>query len=180
MLNKKILLSVLIIGTIAVVAGAGTWAYFDSEQTVEGNTIGSGTLTLIPAGESALTAFTIENIVPGDSGTASAANLENSGSVPGHLYAEITATGEENMPDLAVTMNGEAVTDGATIDLGVLAAGATIPVNVAYDFEYLDEDQNAQQDQTVSYTINYHLMQILPDGTGDDDQNDDDQGEDEQ
>jgi len=33
MLNKKMLLSVLIIGVVATVAGAGTWAAFSDSET---------------------------------------------------------------------------------------------------------------------------------------------------
>ena len=39
MLNKKILLSILMIGTIAVVAGAGTWAACTDTDTSTGNTL---------------------------------------------------------------------------------------------------------------------------------------------
>ena len=46
MVNKKIILSVLIIGCIATVAGAGTWAYYSTSATSSNNSFTAGNLTL--------------------------------------------------------------------------------------------------------------------------------------
>lgn len=46
MLNKKMLLSVLIIGVVATAAGAGTWAAFSDTGYTRGNTFTAGTLDM--------------------------------------------------------------------------------------------------------------------------------------
>lgn len=45
---NKLLTSLLMIGVIAGMAGAGTWAYFSDTETSEGNTFTAGTLDLTP------------------------------------------------------------------------------------------------------------------------------------
>ena len=159
MLNKKMLLSVLILSVVATVAGAGTWAYFDSSQAVDDNTITSGTLTLTP-GSSALDAFNIGPLAPGDSGNAKTLNLVNDGNLNGYLYAEISASGESDLSDLTTTINGQTMTDGAKIYLGDLSAGDNMDINIDYDFDETGVDQNTQQGKTVTYNINYHLQQL--------------------
>lgn len=159
MVNKKMLLSILIIGCAATVAGAGTWAFFDDSLDVNNNTITSGNISLVPY-QSTVDKFTVGPIAPGDSDPAAKTYaLKNDGTVDGHLYAEINATGESNIPDLTTKLNGEEMTDGATIDLGSLDAGENITIAIGYDFEETGIDQNAQQDQTVEYDITYHLVQ---------------------
>ncbi|PAV12554.1 hypothetical protein ASJ81_01350 [Methanosarcina spelaei] len=46
MVNKKIILSILIIGCIATVAGAGTWAYYTSSATSSGNSFTAGNMNI--------------------------------------------------------------------------------------------------------------------------------------
>lgn len=46
MLNKKMLLSLLVIGVVSVSAGAGTWAYFTDEEATTGNTFTAGTVDI--------------------------------------------------------------------------------------------------------------------------------------
>lgn len=159
MLNKKMLLSVLILSVVATVAGAGTWAYFDSSQTANDNTITSGTLILTP-GSSALDVFNIGPLAPGDSGNAKTLNLVNDGNLNGYLYAEISASGENDLPDLTTTINDKTMTDNAKIYLGELSAGDNMDINIDYDFDETGVDQNTQQGKTVTYNINYHLQQL--------------------
>ncbi|MDD2338931.1 MAG: TasA family protein [Methanosarcina sp.] len=46
MVNKKIILSVLIIGCIATVAGAGTWAYYSTSATSSNNSFTAGKMDI--------------------------------------------------------------------------------------------------------------------------------------
>src|SRR5664279_5368921 len=45
MINKKILLSLLTVGLLACIAGAGTWAYFQDTVNSTGNQLTTATLT---------------------------------------------------------------------------------------------------------------------------------------
>ncbi|AKB29845.1 hypothetical protein MSSIT_3126 [Methanosarcina siciliae T4/M] len=83
MLNKRMLLSVLIIGTVAVVAGAGTWAAFSDTETSNNNTFTAGTLDLT-LGQLVTGGVNLANIYPGANGTM-AWDVENVGSINGTL-----------------------------------------------------------------------------------------------
>ncbi|MDO9517729.1 MAG: TasA family protein, partial [Methanosarcinaceae archaeon] len=85
MLNKKMLLSLLIIGVVSVSAGAGTWAYFTDTETSTGNTFTAGTLDLIVNGVDITTErFEISDVAPGDTGMYPLV-VKNEGSIDGTL-----------------------------------------------------------------------------------------------
>ncbi len=172
MLNKKMLLSVLVLGFVATVAGAGTFAYFDSEQISAANTITSGTLKLDVKddGDNLIDSFAIggtTGLKPGDSGNAKTYTLKNSGSLPGKLIATVTVTNGDKIPNLATTLtsasitNGAVLTNGATIDFGTVNAGAEIPISIDYVYTNVaGAPQNTEQDQTVTYSITYTMTQV--------------------
>lgn len=158
MVNKKIVLSVLIIGCIATVAGAGTWAYFDDTKISNNNVISTGTLTLTANGN-ALDSFTLTNLAPGNSNdNAKTVNLKNSGSIKGQLTAEIKATGD--VPShLSVTLDGKPMTNGAKIDLGQLNPNEQKDFKIGYNFQEAGGAQNDEQGKSVTYLITYNLKQ---------------------
>lgn len=82
MLNKKVILSILIIGTVATLASVGTWAYVQETVTSTGNGITVGTLHLIIYPDTQV--LTIEGVSPGSSGSLGQ-TITNSGTVPGKL-----------------------------------------------------------------------------------------------
>ncbi|AKB21134.1 TasA family protein [Methanosarcina sp. WH1] len=89
MINKKILLSVLTIGVLAVVAGAGTWAAFSDTETSENNTFTAGTLDLKVGGvDDPDVPFVVEDVFPGATGSADIV-LSNAGTMPGALSVKI-------------------------------------------------------------------------------------------
>ncbi len=65
MLNKKVLLSILIIGAVVATAGAATWATLEDTST-SNDQITAGTLTL---DETAVSPVAIDKVAPGDYGT---------------------------------------------------------------------------------------------------------------
>jgi predicted ribosomally synthesized peptide with SipW-like signal peptide len=85
MLNKKMLLSVLIIGVVATVAGAGTWAAFSDSETSDGNTFTAGTLDLKLNGLDGITGFSIGDVAPNAQGTAGTITVKNAGTISGNL-----------------------------------------------------------------------------------------------
>lgn len=159
LVNKKIILSVLVIGCIATVAGAGTWAYFDDAKTSNNNVIGTGTLSLTANGN-ALDSFTLKDLVPGKSDDkAKTISLKNGGTIKGQLTAEISATGDVP-PHLSVTLDGKPMTNGAKIDLGQLSSNEQKDFNIGYNFQDTGQSQNDEQSKTITYVITYRLKQI--------------------
>lgn len=89
-MNKKIILSILMIGTIATMAGAGTWAAFSDTGTSSGNTITAGTLNMVLSDDDE---NALDNVVatwtspagfkPGDE-FESALRFSNTGSIDSH------------------------------------------------------------------------------------------------
>lgn len=82
-MNKKILISLAIIGVASAIAIGGTKAYFSDTETSQGNTLSAGTLNLTVDNEDPWTSvpFQISDIKPGDSGTKKI-KLKNIGSLP--------------------------------------------------------------------------------------------------
>ena len=96
-MKSKFLLSLtVILVSTALMAGA-TLALFTSETTVQGNTLGAGSLELtIDNPESKR--FAIDNIYPGKEFAMMDVDIHNSGSLPYYLKAVITETDSENGP----------------------------------------------------------------------------------
>jgi predicted ribosomally synthesized peptide with SipW-like signal peptide len=94
-MNKKILVSMMVIGLVAALAGAGLHAYFNDTEKSEGNKFTAGTmdleLSVTGAGVTG-THFEMGDVAPGDSGRY-VFNLKNTGSIAGTLsahFSEIT------------------------------------------------------------------------------------------
>jgi predicted ribosomally synthesized peptide with SipW-like signal peptide len=85
-MNKKILISLCIIGAVAAIAVGGTIAYYNDTETSSGNIFTAGTLNL-QVGDSDPTGwnFQIGDIKPGDSGFQEVI-LQNTGSLDGYLH----------------------------------------------------------------------------------------------
>jgi len=87
-MNKKILISLFIIGILALGIGWGTHSLFTDTETSSGNTFTAATLDLNVTSSTSFT-ITIGNIAPGfDSGYYKWC-LKNVGSIPGKLSATI-------------------------------------------------------------------------------------------
>jgi len=91
-MNKKIIISLSVIGAIAAIAVGGTIAYFSDTETSTGNTFTSGTLDLSVNTENPVVSeVTLSNVKPTDSFTYTY-NLKNEGSVDaGHLYVDVAS-----------------------------------------------------------------------------------------
>lgn len=101
--NKRIILSMLIIGTVATVAGAETWAYFTDTVTSTGNTIKIGTLYLTSDPDTSL--LTIEGVSPGSSGTLYQ-TITNSGTLSGKLKIDFSTITETAATEVPSTITG--------------------------------------------------------------------------
>jgi len=82
-MNKKIIISLGIIGAVSAIVIGGTVAYFSDVETSKGNTFSAGTLDLEINDENPWTStvFNISDVKPGDSDTVTI-KLKNVGSLP--------------------------------------------------------------------------------------------------
>lgn len=94
---RGILLSVLIIGIVAAMMGAGTFSYFSDSETSNGNTFSAGEIDLnVDGGNTNVVKFSVSNMKPGDQPRGTW-NLTNVGTLKGYLDLEnITVTSYEN------------------------------------------------------------------------------------
>ncbi len=94
---RNILMSVLIIGIVLAMMGAGTFSYFSDVETSKGNTFSAGVLDLNVDGKNEnVVRFTVSNMRPGNQPRGHW-NLSNVGTIDGYLDLEdITVTSYEN------------------------------------------------------------------------------------
>lgn len=84
-MNKKIVISLAIIGISASIIIGGTFAYFSDTETSEDNTLAAGTMDLdIDGNDIAVQTMSLSNKAPGDSGSESS-TIKNAGSLDGEL-----------------------------------------------------------------------------------------------
>lgn len=179
MFNKKVLLSLLVIGVVAATAGAGTWAAFSDVETSTDNTFTAGTLDLKVEGADAITSVSIENVCPGDS-EETEVDVQNYGTISGDLTLNITdvvndggvyteAEGTDNTGDLGDNLiiviehdseekfNGTLSNFNNPLDLGPLDGGEEKDFDVKY---IVPEDVgNEIQGDEVTFDLELHLDQ---------------------
>jgi spore coat-associated protein N len=155
---NKILTSLLMIGVVAAMVGAGTWAYFSDVETSTGNTFTAGTLNLKvdsdpDNGQPVNAMITVGNLKPGDHGSK-VIPLSNTGSLNGVLKLQFK--------DVVNTegLNPEAETN--TVEPGDL--GYRLIVGIWYDMNGDGDYSDAGEHITVPppSTINSVSDMILP------------------
>ncbi|MDY0129512.1 MAG: TasA family protein [Methanosarcina vacuolata] len=166
------LLSVLIIGCIATVTSAGTWAYFNDVATSDDDTVQAGTLEL---NDEAITSanLNVTNAQPGDSKvTVGTVTVQNTGSLNGVAVAQISGiVGADLGQYIQIFITDSTGTDkllyngpasGATYsaNLGAINAnGGNYNAVVKYSFPENHADQNAAQGDTFEFNIDFTLNQ---------------------
>ncbi len=156
-MNKKILLSLLIIGIIVSVASAGTWAYFSDAKTTQENTLMAGTLKLND-GITTTTLFSSAGyIVPGSSGS-DYIYVQNVGTVPGNLYVRISpdATNKDLLNYVTLTVDGSQLTENYQ-NLGYLTSWDGKSLNIAYSMD--TSVTNEAQSTTAGFKVDFLLVQ---------------------
>ncbi|MCC4771431.1 hypothetical protein FXV91_15050 [Methanosarcina sp. DH2] len=128
MLNKKILLSVLIIGLVAAVTGAGTWAQFSDTEKSTGNTLTAGTMNLKLSKDgtnysNGVSGFTLDGLYPNDKGNIGPIYVKNEGSVDGNLSVTINETTIKNLENSIIDPE---IQDDTTPEIGELGKHLTI------------------------------------------------------
>ena len=90
-MNKKLLISVGLVGAVASIAGAGAFAFFTAQRTTTANKFTAGTLDLnVTANGNALEPFVIENMGANANidGTKTW-TIKNTGTLPGRLLVRL-------------------------------------------------------------------------------------------
>lgn len=168
MFNKKIIVSLLTLGMLTAMVGAGTFAYFSDTRMGANDTITAGTIIL--NGVNATAVYTIPNAIPGDNNiTIANATVTNAGTIPANLYVNITSPtanttgGQSLLTHLHFYLNGQPATTGTSVNLGNLQPGNTnsMPVAIKYSYDNVMEPQNSEQGQTVKFDVKYSLVQSI-------------------
>jgi spore coat-associated protein N len=174
MLNKKMLLSILIIGCIATMASAGTFAYFDSTQSTLDNSVKAGDLKL-NTGTISTVALSVTNAKPLNDyiPIPSTFTVSNDGSISGDLTASVATaditggshiandmsiyiTNKDGTATKCLVLNG--VSQGP-VKIGSFGSNAYYTPVVSYYFRDTGAAQNLDQDETFNFKITFNLKQ---------------------
>ena len=122
--SKKLALSMVVLATLGLVAGAGTWSAFSDTTDNTGNTFSSGTVSLWDDDGGSTSMFTMNGLTPGATDSACIV-VDYSGSLSAHvsLYGATSGTGLDQYLDLTVTRGTKA--SGAFDGCGTFSADAT-------------------------------------------------------
>lgn len=116
-MKKKLVLSIVLVGLLAFGAGLGTFAWFTSTDSSDGNVFATGTLELT-ATEDGAGKLEFDNAQPGDS-VERTLTIDNAGSLALRykLIPTLTATDSELEDDLVlIIMNGTTQIFNDTLD----------------------------------------------------------------
>jgi predicted ribosomally synthesized peptide with SipW-like signal peptide len=153
-MKSKFLLSLTVILVATALMAGATLALFTSEATVEGNTLGAGSLELTIDNPEAKI-FAIDNIYPGKEFAMMDVDIHNSGSLPYYLKAVITETGSENDPGggyLAEVVNVSAALTGSS---GITEYNSTLENVLENDLVWKNSSEYLiiEPGQTVSFQL---------------------------
>ena len=119
MLNKKIILSILIIGTVATIATATTFAYFQDTINSNENEITTGILHLTINPDTSF--LTIEGVSPGSSGSLGQ-TITNSGTVPGKLKIDFGDIQESALTAVPATNGTDTLSNSVKVNIRMVKA----------------------------------------------------------
>jgi len=96
-MNKKILMSIMTIGLVAMLAGTGLYAWFTDVETSTGNTFTAGTLNLDGTDMASFTFGTIGNMAPGDITGWANITVKSGGSLNAATFGRFTLAGDTGL-----------------------------------------------------------------------------------
>jgi predicted ribosomally synthesized peptide with SipW-like signal peptide len=152
---NKILASLLMIGVVAAMVGAGTWALFTGEATSTGNTFTSGSLG-IGAGASTYSA-NIGNIAPGESATvtldvSSLGTLPLDYSITPVLSGDIILGGANDPYVSSITVDGNPYIDPESLsEVGGSDVSDTVVVTITLPSDANDAYQGLNGDLAITF-----------------------------
>jgi predicted ribosomally synthesized peptide with SipW-like signal peptide len=153
-MDKKILVSVMVIGLVSALAGAGLYAYFSDTETSSGNTFKAGTLDIWLGTGSWSAGF--DNIKPGDT-VAFTITVNSGGSLP--LTYSITtslsgdlASGSNPCYVSDVKVDGVSTTTGSLTAVGGSDASDVVDIYITMPWAAGNEYQGKSGTLTVTFT----------------------------
>jgi spore coat-associated protein N len=182
MFNKKIILSILILGTVASMAGAGTFAWFTDSASSNGNSFTAGTLFLNALSAPVVTGNDISGVYPGATGIETW-NVQNGGNLDGKLkIGFVVNTAVDHTPEsvaigavnndlnaainVIVTVGGTQIYDGPLSGLQAAFANFNTPLNhgaaatpVILTWKVPTSIDNGIQGDTTSFSTTFTLVQ---------------------
>jgi spore coat-associated protein N len=120
MVNKKIILSVLIIGGIIILMGSGTWAFFTSDATTNGDfTVGNLSIGVNgQLGDNNSTNY----ILPGDTITNNTIQVTNNGNYKiGKIKVTFKLTGNDSSLGNNITFSSVTIDNNVLVGQGTLS-----------------------------------------------------------
>lgn len=140
-MNRKILLSLLIIGLVVSIASAGTWAYFSDVKSTQQNTLKAGKLILtLSTTQINLDDKTDNFITPGEYGSGEI-TIKNDGNIPGDLYIRVQ---KNELTDYLIVT--------AKLSNNKKGIGHTITLTDTYQ-----HIKTLNPDDSISLPINYYM-----------------------
>jgi predicted ribosomally synthesized peptide with SipW-like signal peptide len=167
-MNRKILLSILMIAVTAAFVGMATYALFNSTVSSSNNQFVAGTMNLTVDGASTLAPLNFANLTPGWTQTKTYA-LHNSGNVVGRgqvfLNNFVDAGALADNVTLAVDQDGAPVYTGtlrdfsaASNDLDLMNGGDDSTVTVTYSID--PSVGNSIQNDTATFDMGFSLTSV--------------------
>jgi predicted ribosomally synthesized peptide with SipW-like signal peptide len=174
--RKRLYAGAAAVVAAAALTGAGTYSFFTDTETVDGQSVSTGTLTLQAGTAPGSVPIALDNLAPGDPARTTTITLQNTGSLPGRLLLDVIRTddsdsaladklrvkvatprGERPLAQIrGGTLNGNVAQDPA--DFGVLQPGATRTVVVEVSLPGIVG--NEVQGQSVAFEIESTLEQL--------------------
>jgi len=163
-MNKKLIISLVMIGVLAFGLGLGSYAWFTSTATSSDNLFETGTL-VIDVDSPVIAVEEFNNIYPSWNSGLETYAVRNEGTLD--LKYRMTVEGPEGnmlfdgVTPIQVSINGKAYVDideAGTVEIGQIAAGQTDGLEL--QFRLPAEADNEYQDETASFTFVFEATQV--------------------
>ncbi len=171
--DKRLLASLLIIGLLAVVASAGTWAYFQDTITSTDNGIATQKVSMLfdgvqvgPSGVATVPGVTFPNpIIPGSGGLIQSHSIKNTGTNTASVYVAITGNDISPFNTNRFVFN---VAGGSAVWLNkppklvatALLPGQTMDASISYTYQDY-QNQNPDEGKTLTFDVKYIMVPYL-------------------
>lgn len=163
-MNKKLAISLILIGVLAFSLGLGSYAWFTSTATSSDNLFETGTLK-IDVNSPVITVADFSNIYPSWNSGAKTYDVRNQGTL--NLKYRMTVQGEagellfDGPTPLQVKINDNDFVDidqAGTVYIGEIEAGQTDGLNL--QFRLPSDADNDYQDESASFTFVFEATQV--------------------
>lgn len=163
-MNKKLVISLVLIGVLAFGLGLGSYAWFTSTATSSNNLFETGTL-VIDVDSPIITVADFSNIYPSWNSGVKEYEVRNEGTLDLKYRMRVEGTAGDRLFDgatpLQVSINGGTfvnMNQVETVYIGEIAAGAAGGLELR--FRLPSEADNEYQNETASFTFVFEATQV--------------------